>query len=257
MKRRIADLAGAVTAASAAGPGRVASVAGPVSVVGPVKAARVAGVAGRRLPAIASAVLLSLGLLVTGCAQQNSMEDRGGGAPPSPQPASAPACQCDDDQPVVDPPLLAFLSMARAAHHDADLSVEAGDRAAAIAVLERVVKAPWQGRKPPEVIEVTADTLARLADLRSEDGQFDEALRDVAGGIALATEPTHFRGRLFEVRGLVEERRAKALKEKGDTEGAERARKSALESFGQAMDIQEDVIGRALQQKEKEKDSEP
>jgi hypothetical protein len=99
---------------------------------------------------------------------------------------------------------------------------------------------------------VTADTLARLADLKSEDGKFDEAARDVADGITLATEPTHYRGRLFEVRGLVEERRSKALKEKGDSAGAERARKAAMESFGQAMDIQEDVIARSLKQKERE-----
>ena len=54
------------------------------------------------------------------------------------------------------------------------------------------------------------------------------------------------------IRGLVEERRSRALKEKGDTDGADRARKAAMESFGQAMDIQEDVIGRALKEKEKQ-----
>ena len=42
------------------------------------------------------------------------------------------------------------------------------------------------------------------------------------------------------------------LKEKGDAEGAEKARKAALDSFGQAMDIQEDVISRALKEKEKQ-----
>lgn len=197
---------------------------------------------------------LAVGLAAAaGCAQQSSTDDHGG-APASPAhgPGAAPAaCSCDDEAPVVDPTLLAFLSLARAAHHEADLAVEGGDRATAVAALERVTKSPWSGKKPPEVIEVTADTLARLADLRSEDGKFDEAARDVSDGIGLAAAPTHFRGRLFEVRGLVEERRSKALKEKGDTAGAERARKAAVESFGQAMDIQEDVIGRALGEKEK------
>lgn len=191
---------------------------------------------------------LALGVLVTGCAQQTSP-----GAPGGDEPAAAqqPVCGCDDE-PVVDTVLMAFLSMARSAHHEADLSVEAGDRGSATAALERVVNAPWHGKKPAEVIEVTADTLARLADLKSEDGKFDEAARDVATGMTLATEPTHFRGRLFEVRGLVEERRSKALKEKGDNDGADRARKAAMEAFGQAMDIQEDVITRALKQKDAE-----
>ena len=207
-----------------------------------------------RRPATVAALFLGLALALAGCAQQDSpASDRAGDS--SPRPAAAPACACDDDEPVVDPTLLAFLSMARSAHHDADLALESGDRATAAAALDRVVKAPWPGKRPPEVIEVTADTLARIADLESEDGRFDEAARHVEEGIALATEPTHFRGRLFEVRGLVEERRAKALKDKGDADGAERARKTAMESFGQAMDIQEDVIGRALKQKEKE--SEP
>lgn len=204
-----------------------------------------------RLQTLAAALLLSAGLATAGCAQTAATDDGPGGAPPAPQPAAAPACACDD-APVVDPTLLAFLSLARAAHHDADLAVEAGDRGAAVAALERVVKAPWSGKKPPEVLEVTADTLARLADLKSEDGKFDEAARDVAAGIALAAEPTHFRGRLFEVRGLVEERRSRALSEKGDADGAGRARKAAMESFGQAMDIQEEVIVRALKDKERQ-----
>jgi hypothetical protein len=191
-----------------------------------------------------AALAMALAVGLAGCAEQSSSPE----GDPSLRPA---ACACEDE-PVVDPALLAFLSMARAAHHTADLAVESGDRAAAIAALTQVVKAPWQGKKPPEVVEVTADTLARLADLESEDGKFDEAARDVADGITLATEPTHYRGRLFEVRGLVEERRSKALKEKGDSAGAERARKAAMESFGQAMDIQEDVIARSLKQKDRE-----
>jgi len=199
-----------------------------------------------RLTLVAGLALVA-GLTLTGCAQQGATDDHGGAAP-APRPA---ACSCDDDAPVVDPTLLAFLSMARSAHHEADLAVDGGDRAAAVQALERITKSPWPGKKPPEMLEVVADTLARLADLKSEDGKFDEAARDITDGIAVAVDPTHFRGRLFEVRGLVEERRSKALKDKGDTAGADRARKAAMESFTRAMDIQEDVIGRALKDKEK------
>lgn len=215
--------------------------------------------------ALAGALLAVAAL--AGCAQQTADSDPSGGSParppspaasPSAAATASPACSCGDER-VVDATLLAFLSLARAAHHEADLALETADgsapdaaaRGRAIAALERIVKAPWSGTKPPEVAEVMADTLARLADLRSESGDFDAASRDVDAGIALAADPTHFRGRLFEVRGLVEERRAKALTAKGDTAGAERATKAALTAFGQAMDIQEDVIGRALKEKEK------
>jgi hypothetical protein len=201
---------------------------------------------GARFGAIGAVIA---GLLFAGCKETDDIRN---GPHPTPQQASACAC---DDEPVVDATLLAFLSMARAAHHDADLALESNDRAGAIAALERVVKSPWSGQKPPEMIEVQADTLARLADLKSEDGRFDDAARDVDSGIAMAKEPSLFRGHLFEMRGMVEERRAKALKDKGDAAGGERATKVAREAFLQAMDIQEGVIGRALKEKEREKRS--
>jgi tetratricopeptide (TPR) repeat protein len=156
--------------------------------------------------------------------------------------------------PVVDPTLLAFLSKARAAHHEADLAEAGEDRPRAIRVLSQLVTGgrPGGAAPSPEVAEVIADTRARLADLRSASGAFDEANRDVEEGLGLAREPTHFRGRLFEVRGVVEERRSKALAEKGDAAGAAKARQEALSAFEKAIEIQDDVIARALLQKDRE-----
>ena len=149
---------------------------------------------------------------------------------------------------MVSPVLLAFLSKARAAHHKADLSLEAGDRAGAIRALEPVVAGAAPPGGLPEVAEVAADTRARLADLRSEEGDFNGALRDVEAGLALAPGPSHFRGHLVEVRGVVEERRARALAEKGDSEAAERARKAAMAAFEEAIAIQDEVIAKALEE---------
>jgi tetratricopeptide (TPR) repeat protein len=156
--------------------------------------------------------------------------------------------------PVVDPTLLAFLSKARAAHHEADLAEAGEDRPRAIRVLSQLALGPRPGgaSPSPEVAEVIADTRARLADLRSAMGEFDEANRDVNEGLGLAREPTHFRGRLFEVRGVVEERRSKALAEKGDAAGSAKARQEALAAFEKAIEIQDDVIARALLQKDRE-----
>ena len=78
--------------------------------------------------------------------------------------------------------------------------MEGDERARAVAALARVTSAAWSGKKPPELVEVTADTFARIADLESEAGKFDEASRAVDAGLALATEATHYRGRLFELR---------------------------------------------------------
>jgi hypothetical protein len=165
---------------------------------------------------------------------------------------AAPSCSCaaaaSTAGRVVDPALLAFLSKARATHHEADLAERDGEPQRAIDALQGLVAGaiPGGSSPSPEVREVLADTLARLAELRSARADFDAASRDVDRGLTLAVEPTHFRGRLVEVRGLVEERRAAALEAKGDREGARQARDRALDAYEQAVEIQEQVIRQTL-----------
>jgi tetratricopeptide (TPR) repeat protein len=189
------------------------------------------------------ATALAASWLILGCATQSESPGSGGGQ----------ACSCEPAATVVDPTLLAFLSKARAAHHEADLAEEQGDRPRAIRALVRIVEGPRPGgdTPTPEVAEVVADTRARLADLRSAAGDFDRARADVDEGLRLAPAVTHFRGHLVEVRGLVEERRSRALKEKGDEAGATKARDEALKAFEEAIEIQDQVIAEALKQKEK------
>lgn len=149
----------------------------------------------------------------------------------------------------VDPVLLAFLSRAKSAHHIADGHEEAGALDKAVEPLQRLVDGPAPGgggpSAPAEVREVMADTLARLADLKSQLGQHDAASKDVDRGLDLAKETTYFRGHLFEVRGLVDERLGKSLHVKGDQAGAEAAKKRALDAFEKSMAIQAEVIERA------------
>jgi tetratricopeptide (TPR) repeat protein len=149
---------------------------------------------------------------------------------------------------VVDPVLLAFLSKARAAHHQADLAESSGDRDRAVRILDGLVHGARPGSPEPlrEVAEVLADTHARLADLRSTLGDFDGAVRDVEQGLRLAVAPTYFRGNLIDVRGLVEQRRAKALQDAGNAQGAEQARQAAFKFFDEAIAIHEEVLSRAL-----------
>jgi tetratricopeptide (TPR) repeat protein len=154
----------------------------------------------------------------------------------------------DADAAPVDPTLLAFLSRARSAHHLADQHEQDGALEPAIGALTKLLDGPLPGgaTPAPEVREVLADTRARLADFTSKLGRYDDAAAHVERGLEQAREVTYFRGHLFEVRGLVEERRAKSLRDAGDTAAAEAAKKRALDAFEQSMDIQAQVIKNAL-----------
>lgn len=163
--------------------------------------------------------------------------------------ASSAACSrkaddCGPSERVVDPVLLAFLSQARSAHHAADLREAGGDVAAALRSLQGVVASPKPPGSAPEVDEVLADTRARIADLLSRSGRFDQADAEISEGLSLAREPSYFRGHLFEVRGLVEERRAKALSSTGRGPEAEKATARSLSAYEEAMEIQAEVIRR-------------
>lgn len=153
--------------------------------------------------------------------------------------ASAP-----DGQPV-SPALLAFLSRARSAHHSADTLEEQSPKLA-VEKLQSLVDGPIPGGNAPlaEASEVLADTYARLADLKSQQGQFEDALKDVETGLGHAKEISYFRGHLFEVRGLAYERRAKQLE--ADGADASVAKQNALQAFETSMDIQEKVIEQNL-----------
>ncbi len=172
------------------------------------------------------------GWAVLGCVERD----------PSPY-APAPSSSAESP-PAIDPTLLAFLSRARAAHHRADAFEEKAELLRALTELGRILAGPLPHAAQPyaEVGEVLADTRARMADLRSRLGEHDRALEDVEAGLRLAPGQTYFRGHLFEVRGLVEERRAKALAKAGNDAAAEQARQRALAAFEQAMRIQEAVI---------------
>ncbi|HEY3495595.1 MAG TPA: hypothetical protein VGK73_12950 [Polyangiaceae bacterium] len=176
------------------------------------------------------AFLLGLGVLTGACARDR--RDSG-------------CIEADAGAPI-DPALLAFLSRARAAHHAADAHEAKNDPAAAMKELEAVVNGALPPRSDaPEVREVLADSLARLAELGARRGDFAGAEKSIERGLGLVPRASYFRGHLVEVRGLVEEQRSKALAAAGDADGAARARERALAAFQEAMQIQNAVIERA------------
>ena len=153
---------------------------------------------------------------------------------------------CGATERVVDPVLLAFLSKARSAHHAADLREAEGDSAAALRALQALTGGETPPGNAPEVDEVLADTRARIADLLSRAGQFDEADAEINGGLEHAKAPTYFRGHLLEVRGLLEERREKALRGQHRGQEADQARERSLGAYEEAMKIQAEVIRAAV-----------
>lgn len=197
------------------------------------------GLARARAIDFAPLAAVVVALVAVACGKGNDAGGRG---------SASGACTCDGagERPV-DRALVAWLSKARSAHHLADLAEAENAPAKAVAALDPLVApASWSGAPPAEVDEVIADTRARLAELRSQAGDFDAAERDLEDGLARAKGATYFRGHLLEVRGLVEERRAKALDAKGDAAGAARARDEATKASLEAISIQEKVIQRAL-----------
>src|SRR5260370_20020864 len=144
----------------------------------------------------------------------------------------------------IDQPTMAFLSIARALHHEADIDESRGDLPGAIAVLERLVTTA--APRAAEADEVLADAHARLAELRLKGRDLDGASLAVNAGLQHAREPTYFRGHLIEVQGLVEEARANALADAGKTQEAMQAKGKAMGLLEQAVRLQKQVIERAL-----------
>jgi len=147
----------------------------------------------------------------------------------------------------IDTDVMAYLSEARALHHQANLSEDSRDVPSAIVPLERLVhaKKPHEGTTVPEVEEVLADTYARLAELRLRTGNLAGAESDAHAGLAHAPEPTYFRGHLLEIQGIIAETRAADFADAGRAAAAEQLRSRARELLNQAVKIQEEVLAHA------------
>ncbi len=144
----------------------------------------------------------------------------------------------------VDTPVMAYLSMARARHHEANVQEAEGDLPGAITALTQLTQTPppHTGTSIPEIDEVLADTYARMAELELMRDGLDAAARDVAQGLTHANDASFFRGHLLEVQGVIEEARGNKFADAGQSEEAAQARKHALDLLRQAISIQEAVV---------------
>lgn len=175
------------------------------------------------------ALVVALAIAIpVGCARDQA--DANGGAPP------------------IDTEVMAFLSEARALHHQANLKEDAGDLPGAIGAMERLVAArrPHPESKTPEVEEVLADAYARLAELELKRSGLPAASKAIENGLAHAPDATYFRGHLVEVQGLVMEATAADFADAGKKEEAAKAREKAIALLEQVVKIQDQVIQRSL-----------
>lgn len=154
-----------------------------------------------------------------------------------------------DDGAPFDVETMAYLSEARALHHQAGIKEDSGDLAGAIATMQRLTSAsrPHPDRKVPEVEEVLADAFARRAELELRDGKPDAALGSVREGLSHAEAPTFFRGHLVEVQGLIEKARGASFADAGKAEEAKAARERAIRLLDEAVKIQEGVVNASLE----------
>jgi tetratricopeptide (TPR) repeat protein len=157
---------------------------------------------------------------------------------------SASERACGQDTAVVDLALVAYLSQARALHHEADLFEDAGDLEAALRAMARIGQLPLaDGTKlaPVEVREVKADALARTAELELKRGNLDAAQRHVEAGLQLAREDSYYRGHLYELLGRVEQARFRKASDPKSAE-AQEAKKRALAALEESLRIQAKVV---------------
>ena len=153
---------------------------------------------------------------------------------------AAPLAGCSRSASVaVDEPVMAYLSRARAAHTEADLAEDEGNRAKALGALESLLIAPvpHAGTPIPEVEEVLADANARVADLAIQQKDFPRANRAVDEGLKHVPGSGYYRGHLFEVRGTL-----KSAEASGKMDDAKRFREEARAALKEAVRLQEAVI---------------
>ena len=151
------------------------------------------------------------------------------------------AAGCHRGRRAVDEHLMLTLEEARAWQHRADVHLADGDRDAAIADVEALLRIAFPSGAA-EGEEARLDAWARLATLHLAAGPADEAraLADVERGRGEATRDSFFRAHLETVAGEIEEARARRL-DASDRDGARAARQRALELYARSIAINKRV----------------
>lgn len=189
-----------------------------------------------RVTAVAAiGALTGLGVVSFGCT----------GDPPEPQ-SRGSATRLAEPADVLDEPLMVALAQAKNFHHKADVHLQDGDPARAIASLRAILTIPFPAGAA-EAQDVLLDARARLAKLLLGAGDAREALRVIDEGIAAAARPSFFLANLHTVRGEVLEAQARALASSDDA-AATALRRQAIDAYDQSIRINEAIQRRLVEE---------
>jgi hypothetical protein len=157
-------------------------------------------------------------------------------------------CRGGDDRraPPIDERLMLALEEARAWQHRADVHLDDGDVAGAIADVEQVLAIRFPSGAA-EGEEARLDAHARLAKLRLVQGDEAAALAAVERGRAEATRDSFYRAHLETTAGEILEARAKRLGA-SDPEAAKAARREALADYARSIEINKRVQAQLLRE---------
>lgn len=155
-------------------------------------------------------------------------------------------CRCAvGDARVLDEQLMLLLSTARSYHHQADIYLQQGDTARAMAAIRSILVLGPDGTWP-EMEEVRLDAAARLAKLLLGQGKEAEALELAERVLQGARRDSFYLANLHSVRGEVLERRAERLKGEGKQEQARAAAREAIAAFERSITINKKLQRRLL-----------
>ncbi len=135
--------------------------------------------------------------------------------------------------------LMLCLGQAKNFHHKADVFLSEGKLSEAADEVAKIMDIPFP-TDAPESEDALLDTRARLAKLRTEQGQLDEALELVDDGIASATRKSFFLANVYTVRGEIFE--AKAAAAEAGSEASRHAKIEAITAFDSSIEINDQLL---------------
>lgn len=138
---------------------------------------------------------------------------------------------------------MAFLGVARALHHEADVYESSGDFVRASLAMERVLALPM----PADFVardDLRADAWGRLAELDLRRDDAPRALARCDEGLQATPRESVLQARLYMVRGQALRTLAERAHATHDETGATRMREEAIAALERSIAINQRVLGR-------------
>lgn len=140
---------------------------------------------------------------------------------------------------------MAYLGVARALHHEADVYESSGNYTHAAQAMERVLTLPMPADFAARD-DLRADAWGRLAELDLRRDDADRALARCDEGLRATTRESVLLARLYMVRGQALRALADRAAAAHDDSGAARMRDEAIAALERSIAINQRVLGRII-----------